>query len=191
MLTSYKLCTSWTIPVTACYRPAPQPRQSCQLSSPHLGGVCSTIPLPQHRTATTLAQRCLTAIREVKPKYQMQEHPGLPFPLSLLMPCGQQRCWRAADEDERRGSVGQMSPQPPGSALRSSPRVPGCAVCRRDAASAGLGSTIAGAKHIEDKKAVVLPRIIIREHSGVRRQGIGKCYHNKETHEEGGEIFTT
>lgn len=68
---------------------------------------------------------------------------------------------------------------------------PGCAVRRKDAASAGLGSTAAGAEHVEDKKAVVLPRVIIRERSGVRRQGIGKCYDNKETHEEGGEIFTT
>lgn len=197
MLTSRKLCNSWTIPVTACYRPAPQPGQSCCLPSPRLGGQCSTIPLAQHWMATTLVQRCLTVIREVKTKYQMQEHPRLPFPLSGLVPSAtcctlhrQQQRWRAADEHERRGPVSQMSPQSPGPALWSFLRAPGCAACRRDAANTRLGSTAAGAKRVKDKKAVVLPRIIIREHSRVRRQGIGKCYDNKETPEEGGEIFT-
>lgn len=29
------------------------------------------------------------------------------------------------------------------------------------------------------------------EYRGAKRQGIGKCYDNKETHKKGGEIFTT
>lgn len=83
----------------------------------------------------------------------------------------------------RMRSVGQIFPQPLGPALQSS--------CHRDAATVELSSTALGAKHIEDKKAAVLPQVIIRERSRVKCQGIGKCYDNKETHEEGGEIFTT
>lgn len=67
----------------------------------------------------------------------------------------------------------------------------GCAACHRDGVSRVLSSTTAGAKCIENRKTVVLPQVIIGEHSRVRCQGIGKCYDNKETHEEGGEIFTT
>lgn len=66
----------------------------------------------------------------------------------------------------------------------------GCAVCHRDGVSVVLSRTTVGAKCIENKKTVVLPQVIIRKHSRVRHQGIGKCYDNKETHEEGGEIFT-
>ena len=120
VLTSHKPCNRWTTSVTACWRPAPQPRQSCRLPSPHLGGVCSTSPLVQYGTATTPAQRCLTVVREAKTKLQMQEYPWLPFPLFGLVPRRQQRCWGAADEEERRSSAGQMPPQPLGPALRSS-----------------------------------------------------------------------
>lgn len=64
----FKLCNSWIILVTARYRPAPQPRQTCQLPSPCLGGICLTIPLAQHGMAIILAQSYLTVIRGVKTK---------------------------------------------------------------------------------------------------------------------------
>lgn len=82
----FKLCNSWTILATACYRPALQPRQTCQLLSPCLGGVCLTIPLAQHWMAITHAQRCLTVIIEVKTKDQTWEHLQLPFLRFRLMP---------------------------------------------------------------------------------------------------------
>lgn len=66
----------------------------------------------------------------------------------------------------------------------------GCAVCHRGGVNVVLSSTTAGAKCIEDKNPAVLPQVIRREHSRVRRGDTGKCYGNKETHEEGGEIFT-
>lgn len=64
------------------------PTAQAKLPAPltHLGEVHSTISLAQHWMVTTLAQRCLTVMREVKTEHQMQEHPQLPFPLSRLMP---------------------------------------------------------------------------------------------------------
>lgn len=172
--THFKLCNSWTILATVCYRPAPQPRQTCQLPSSCLGGVCLVIHLAQRWMATTLAQRCLTVIIEVKTKYQTWEHLQLPFLLFRLMSWvhpGKQ-LMRMREEDLLPRCLPSHQFQP----MRA-----GCAVCHRDGVSVVVSSTTAGAKCIEDKKPVVLPQVIRREHSRVRRQGTGKCYDNKET----------
>lgn len=147
----FKLCNqSWTIPVTACYRPAPQPRQTCHLPSPCLGGVCSTILLAQHWMAPTLAEGCLIVITEVKTKDQTWEHLQLPFLLFRLV------SWAHPGEQLMRMREEGLLPRClPGH--WDQPIRAGCAVCHRGGVSRVLSSTAARAKCIEDKKTCSTP----------------------------------
>lgn len=119
MLTSHTALQWLDIPITACYRPSPQPRQSCRLPSPCLEGVCSTIPLPQHRMATTLVPLQVSDTGQ-RGENEVSDAGASAAATSPLRACAMSSCWQAAEEAKRRGSVAQKSPQAPGPALPSS-----------------------------------------------------------------------
>lgn len=154
----FKLCN---ILVAARYRPAPQPRQTCQLPSPCLGGVCLTIPLAHHWMATTLVQSCLTVITGVKPSISHGSICSCHF--SSSGSCHELILVSSWWGWERWVCCPDVS-----LATSSSPS-------ELDVQSVTeMGAPLQEPSTLRIKK-LVLPQVIIREHSRVRRQGTGKC----------------